>query len=327
MLTKTDLIVRNFQWSDLPAIVELSNFCQAADHLEGRSTLAEVENDWRSPLFTPELECLVVYTPAGQLIAYGTVEKTTINNRAWGEAVVHPDYRGQGIGTHLLRTGDQNYLDRFADEIDAETPIYVNRWSPEVLTEAITLLGNEGYFQTRIFFTMRIQFEGTLAPVAMPEGFRLKPFDPATDAYKVYQAQQEAFRDHWGWVADLPWEDWQRRLTDPHFDASLWFIAYEGDEIAGVSLCSDWGEDIPDLAWVNNLATRRQYRKRGLAQALLEHSFYIFQQRGYHKAGLGVDAASPTNAVALYERAGMHVHKRGLAYRKVLRGNPDLIKE
>ena len=71
----------------------------------------------------------------------------------------------------------------------------------------------------------------------------------------------------------------------------------------------------------SNRDARRQWRKQGLGSALLTHSFALFQERGYIRAGLGVDASSLTNAVALYERAGMHVHSRYLLYRKMLRGD------
>lgn len=327
MLVKSDVAIRNFQWEDLAAITDLYNYCQEYDQLEGRMTLAELQNEWRSPLYTPEQECTVVYSPEGKLIAYGYVERGVNLNKGWGGAVVHPDYRSQGIGTHLLRYCDESYVERVAGQIEAETPLYIQRWTPESKTDAIELLQREGYKQVRTFYTMRINFDAPLESVVMPDGFIVKPFNPETDAFKVYEAQQEAFRDHWGHDADYPYEDWRTRITDPVFDASLWFIAYAGDEVAGVSLCNVWGEDIPDLGWVGTLGVRRPYRKHGLATALLKHSFYEFQQRGFKKVGLGVDASNPTGAVALYERAGMHVHKRGLSFRKVFRGNPDLIKD
>lgn len=327
MVAKAETLTRSFQWDDLPAMTDLYNLSQETDSLEGRTTLAEMENEFRTPTYSPEQEYQMVFNPEGTLIAYGFTEKSNVTNRGWGGGLVHPQYRNQGIGTRLLRTADTNYLNRVADLVDSETPIYVQRWTPEIKTDTIMLLENEGYTQVRSFFTMRIELDQPLSPVAMPEGFEIRPFNPETDAYKVYQAQQEAFRDHWGYVEDAPYEEWKFRLTDPYFDADLWFIAYEGGEIAGVSLCAAWGDDISDLAWVNNLGVRLHWRKRGLASALLQHSFYQFQQRGFKKAGLGVDAANPTGAVGLYERAGMVVHKRSSAYRKVLRGNAALLTD
>jgi mycothiol synthase len=326
MVARAELLIRHFRWEDIPAMVELSNLSQEADGLEGRTSIAEMENEFRSPIYSPEEDYLVIYNPEGKLIAYGCAEKSDIPYRAWGHAVVHPDYRGQGLGTQLLRTTDTKFLNRVATIVDEEQPIFVQRWTAEAKKDAIAVIEKEGYQQVRTFFTMRIEFDTLLSPVEMPAGFEIRPFNPETDAYQVYQAQQESFRDHWGHIEDQPFEDWKLRLTEPEFNASMWYIAYEGDEIAGVSLCGVWGEDIPDLAWVSSLGVRRAYRKRGLASALLRYSFYQFQQSGFKKAGLGVDAASPTGAVGLYERAGMYVYKRSFVYRKILRGNGDLLK-
>jgi ribosomal protein S18 acetylase RimI-like enzyme len=52
--------------------------------------------------------------------------------------------------------------------------------------------------------------------------------------------------------------------------------------------------------------------------ALLLHSFRAFQQRGLNIVGLGVDSDSPTNALVLYERAGMRPFFERHVYRKVL---------
>jgi ribosomal protein S18 acetylase RimI-like enzyme len=75
------------------------------------------------------------------------------------------------------------------------------------------------------------------------------------------------------------------------------------------------------------LAVRRPWRKRGLGYALLKQSFALFQARGFKTAGLGVDASSLTNAVALYERAGMHVKQQRLVFRKMLRGTEEDLHE
>lgn len=48
-------------------------------------------------------------------------------------------------------------------------------------------------------------------------------------------------------------------------------------------------------------------RGRGLALALLHESFRRHAARGLPATVLGVDAANPTGALALYEKAGMRV--------------------
>ncbi|HEX2622542.1 MAG TPA: GNAT family N-acetyltransferase, partial [Phototrophicaceae bacterium] len=112
----------------------------------------------------------------------------------------------------------------------------------------------------------------------------------------------------------------------PHFNASLYHIAWDGDQVAGISFCTINPAE-PENGWVDTLGVRRAWRKQGLGMALLRYSFYQFQQRGLKRSGLGVDASSKTNAVSLYERGGMHIRNEAITYRKVLRGNPADIVE
>lgn len=86
------------------------------------------------------------------------------------------------------------------------------------------------------------------------------------------------------------------------FDASLWNLAYEDNEIAGFCLNSiDQGE-----AWVGELGVLRPWRKKGLGLAFLHHSFGQFYQRGHRSVVLNVDSENLTGATRLYTRAGMH---------------------
>ena len=71
-----------------------------------------------------------------------------------------------------------------------------------------------------------------------------------------------------------------------------------------------------EAGWVQGLAVRRPWRRRGLGLALLLHSFRELRARGREHVGLGVDGENTTGAVRLYERAGMHVARRSDTYNK-----------
>ncbi|MGH7178790.1 MAG: GNAT family N-acetyltransferase, partial [Tepidisphaeraceae bacterium] len=61
------------------------------------------------------------------------------------------------------------------------------------------------------------------------------------------------------------------------------------------------------------LGTRRGFRRRGLGRAMLLSGMHWLRSRDVHTALLGVDAASPTGAVRLYESNGFEViHRRTL---------------
>lgn len=327
-LIQSKFKVRNFTWDDLPALVEFLNLVNERDGHEEEVLAEELELELRSPTSDPEKDMLLVFTSENQLIASGDLQIDPARYKGHGDGEVHPDYRGQGIGTYFIRTQEECFFNAVKDEIQGDQPIYIQRWTLDKVTSASELFEKEGYQHVRTFYQMRIKFDEQLAPVAMPEGYELRPFDKERDAYKVYQAQQEAFRDHWGYTQDVTFEEWSHwRFNDFSYKPDLWLVAWHGDEVAGSAICRPFGPDIPDLAWVGTLSVRRPYRKTGLGSALLRQSFYIFQQQGFKQAGLGVDAENKTNALALYERAGMNVHKRFVNYRKVLRGNPELIKD
>ncbi len=78
------------------------------------------------------------------------------------------------------------------------------------------------------------------------------------------------------------------------------------------------------MGYVHTLGVRRPWRRRGIALALLHHSFGEFFNRGKSKVSLHVDAKSLTGATRLYEKAGMHVDRLSHNYEKELRPGKDL---
>jgi mycothiol synthase len=179
------------------------------------------------------------------------------------------------------------------------------------------LLERAGYLLIRHSYRMRIDFERDLPEPEWPGGLTVGSASDA-DAKAVYEAHQESFEDSWEHVRDPfeEWEHWMMRYEG--FDPTLWFVAEDDGEIAGVSLCRAH-EAEEGLGWVRVLGVRRPWRKRGLGRALLLHSFHEFRRRGLTAVGLGVDAESLTGANRLYENAGMRVVRRSDIYEKNLR--------
>jgi mycothiol synthase len=174
-----------------------------------------------------------------------------------------------------------------------------------------------GFRVVRHSFQMRIELDGGPASPDWPDGVTVRPFRPGEER-RVFEANEEAFQDHWDY-RPTPFDEWRRwAIEHPKFDPSLWFLAEEGDEIAGVSLCTWHYSGDPEFAWVNALSVRRPWRRRGLGLALLLHSFAELAGRGATRVGLGVDGENTTGAVRLYERAGMAVARRTDAYEKTL---------
>jgi mycothiol synthase len=174
-----------------------------------------------------------------------------------------------------------------------------------------------GFATIRHSFQMRIELEREPPSPAWPKGVAIRTLKPGEEE-RVYEATDEAFQDHWDYRS-TSYEEWRRWSVDhPKFDPSLWFVADDGEEIAGLSLCAWHFSGDPEFGWVASLSVRRPWRRHGLGLALLHHSFREFRSRGATRVGLGVDAENTTGAVRLYERAGMHVVRRSDTWEKAL---------
>jgi ribosomal protein S18 acetylase RimI-like enzyme len=166
-----------------------------------------------------------------------------------------------------------------------------------------------GYSHWRSSFRMEIDLDDPARPQP-PDGIAVKPYAD-DDAEPLRQALNEAF------VLDATWQTVTPEvfrggfyLKSRGFDPALWALAWDGDALAGFSLAySGHGSD-ETLGWVGTLGVREPWRRRGLGEAMLRTSFHALWERGFRRAGLGVDIENVTGALRLYERAGMRpVHR------------------
>lgn len=177
------------------------------------------------------------------------------------------------------------------------------------------LLESRGMRVIRHFYRMRIELDREPAEPQWADGLRVRAAT-ASDAERVYEAHQESFEEHWEHVR-LPFAEWEHWLMGEGYDPSLWFLAEDDGEIAGLSLCREQDGE-KGVGWVSVLGVRKSWRRQGLGRALLLHSFHEFRRRGFSAAALGVDADSLTGANRLYESAGMRVTRRSDVYEQDL---------
>jgi mycothiol synthase len=304
----TGYTVRTPTPEDVDAAVALLLACDTADFGDAEPhDPAEVQRWWaKEPTW-------LVHTQAGELIAYASLEDVNQEHlRFHTSAFVRPDQRNQGVEDALLDLLEREAR-RIADAAPPEAqPSLMQGFAGSDTAQRDRLL-SRGFGVIRAFWTMRIdQTEAPPAP-EWPEGITLRTYQPGQDDRAVFDAVEEAFQDHWEYLP-TPFEEWMERPNRPEFDPSLWFLALDGDQIAGATLCTNE----PQRGWINKVAVRRPWRKRGLALALVRHALGTFWVRGVRRVELGVDAQSPTNAQKVYERAGMHPAKEYVIYAKAL---------
>jgi mycothiol synthase len=316
--------MRPLTFEDVPVAAALFNACYREETGASLVTEQEFWDDVNTPGFNIATDSALVFAPDGTLAAYGelwNVNKPPVRSMAW--ARVHPEYRARGLGSALTRWAEaraRQFIPLMPDHVRVILTTSANANQPA----AHTLLRDLGFSQVRSFYRMRIEMETPPPQPVWPEGIRVRTSHGTRDDFvALYDANMEAFRDHWGYMP-LPLDIWLHRAEQPGFDPSLWFAAEEDDAIAGVCLCHVSTSDDTPHGVVQYLAVRRPWRRRGLGLSLLQHAFGELWQRGQHTVELGVDAESLTGATRLYEKAGMHVAQHYLTFEKELRLGEDL---
>jgi mycothiol synthase len=308
--------IRHPELADLDAVhaVIVASEIEEFGESEGFSR-DELEGDWKQ--LDLGKDAWVAVAPDGSLAGYGYVHDRR-HVRLDVEVYVHPAHYGRGIGTTLVRLAEAR-AKQHVPLAPPGTRVVVNNWINALNAEARSLLEREGYAPVRYFFRMEIEFSEEPAATSWPAGVAVRSGAADEDLRPFYETSEEAMADHWGHVS-RSYDEWRERKTGSNFDPSLWFLALDGSAPAAAAMCS-----ISDsLGWVDTLAVRKPWRRRGLGYALLAHAFRELYRRGMRRMALGVDAESPTGATRLYERAGMHIGQQYATYGKELRPGIEL---
>jgi mycothiol synthase len=300
------LTVRTTTADDAPALAELANAESATLHGEQEASVEHVAHWFDLPdlsFWGAELD--------GRLVGYLDVRHERETNRFESDLRVHPDAWGEGVPDLLLETAEG-----WAGTQGEEGPV-VQVFTGERNAEVRTALERRGYSTVRHFFRMEIDLRKAGNGPVWPEGITERAFGRQGDEQRLYEADIEAFAEHWGFVP-VSFEKFSQLLTGPEDDPSLWKLAEDGGELAGFAVNAWHSSGDRSFGWVRILGVRPRWRRRGLGEALLRSSFAELAGRGATRAGLGVDAENTTGAVALYERAGMFVARRDDVYERTL---------
>jgi mycothiol synthase len=295
-------------------------------------TLDDFRNIFSTPGFDLKTSLRVVESEQGQVIGGMLIidlASPPVHPRAYG--CVSPDYEKQGIGTFLINWAEQRSrqaIERVPD--GARVSMYLQASDSHEPTRR--LFEKLNLVPVRYSWFMITDLEEKPPEPKWPEGIRLSSYKEYPNLEVVHRAIDEAFQDHWGRVDA---EDNEERLerfrhsveSNETFDPELFYLAMDGEEIAGAAYCSPRFGGDPEIGIVETLGVRRPWRRQGIALALLHHAFGEFYRRGHKHVGLGVDSQNLSGATRLYKKAGMHVAQEFTFYEKELRPGEELAKQ
>jgi len=129
-----------------------------------------------------------------------------------GDAYVHPELTGRGVGALVVKL-----LEGRVHELEAD-------WPPDgpAVLQLAHLVGDErapelfrtcGFTRARSFFRMVVDVERAHPAPVWPDGVELRPLDLEAHGPALHAAYEEAFVREWGHVA-RPYDEW--RATCPH---------------------------------------------------------------------------------------------------------------
>lgn len=318
------LVIRRYRGeADIPEMVRVSNAELTTDGSTERRTVDALTAEWRhaSEQFDPRSD-LHLAELDGVLVAVGQVEwiDTTDGLREYRTGGnVDPAFRRRGIGRALHRANVAR-LREIAAGHDTERSRFLGLWTNQKAPGAVALAASEGFSPVRWFFEMeRPGIDRDLPEVPpLPDGLVVRPIG-REHAWQLWEADVEAFQDHWGGF-DASEAAFRRWIERPEWKPELFVVAWDGDEIAGAVVNSIYVEENHALGvkrgWLDSVFTRRAWRKRGLARALIARSLHLLAAQGLDNAALGVDADNPSGALGLYESFGFRVMERGQAWRR-----------
>jgi mycothiol synthase len=302
---------------DAAAIAALRNALHLVEIGSAFTDESEVRSELTDPDFSLATDALLVTDPSGGLVGSGSVFSNSPFTSIHLDGYVHPEWIGQGIGALLL-----DWSEGRAAEIATQAPagerVVIHQGVWQDARPAERFFTEHGYSPVRYFRTMEVEMDAPPPEPSWPWPIEVRTMDPGTDDRAVYEADNEAFADHWGHVPSS-FARWRHDLIGAEgFDPTLCFLAMDEQQIAGFALCKVGVADNPDSGYVASLGVRRPWRRRGIALALLQHCLAEFFRRGCHRVTLEVDSENPTGAMQLYERVGMHAIHQWAAFQKVL---------
>lgn len=281
---------------DFDAMLELMNAHQLAAFGEADYTADDLRTWLRTPYVDIERDIRVLERN-GRLIGYADADPTREEPPLWWcDVKVEPSADAAGVAAELVA-----WLEERAQEGRLRV------WTAETDRRIVDAFATLGFEPVRHSYRMEIDLAADHGEPSWPDGISVRTAS-ADDHRLVHAAVVEVWQDTNDPI-DETFEEWAHwHVERDSYDPSLWFLAFAGDELAGFSICRQDPVD-PNAGYVGFLGVRRPWRRQGLGEALLLHSFEGFRQKGFGRGTLGVDASSVTGATRLYERAGMRVYR------------------
>jgi ribosomal protein S18 acetylase RimI-like enzyme len=306
--------------TDYPHMVEIVEAHAKSDNDDFAVTLDSLKHDYAHLTNSKPEEDMIFAEIDGKAIAYSRVQwwqEEDPNDRIYMHFIkIMPEWRYQGIEEVMIKWCEDR-LRAIAEGHPQDSKRLFQTDSNEFKPDFNKLLESCGYQATRFFIEMSRPLD-IIPEAKLPDGIKARPVGE-DDIIKVWDASNEAFRDHWGYSEPTE-KDFEGYKGSKYFQPDLWQVAWDGKDVVGSVqnyIDEDYNTKFDRLrGWTENISTKREYRHRGIAKALIVRSMQMHKAKGMTEVGLGVDTNNTSNALNLYQSLGYKKDKMQIVYRK-----------
>ena len=314
---------RSFDVDDMAAVCELLNLAGAADGEQMVMEVEELVEDIGPPAVEVAADTLAA-TVHGEIVGVAWtyyLPSAEREERCYVFGTVHPGHRAKGIGHRLLSWGVE-HAGALLKSSGSALPKYVRAEAPDQAADALELFASVGLEPIRYFDTL-VRSLRDATPVVDVDGITIIRW-PGHRSAEILSMKNTAFASHWGSTPTSP-KAWQHKTEGFGARADWSYVAVDADDnIVGVCLSHRYEADDEILGrrvgWIDTLGTLAEWRRRGVAAALINTALRRYQDLGLTHAALNVDSDSPTGANRLYASLGFEPFKRRVTYQTQVQG-------
>ena len=305
---------------DYPKMLDILERNAEADEDDFASTLEDLEHDYSYLSNCDPYKDMILAEVKGEMVAYGRAAWYQIDDtkeRIYYHFIkIVPEWRNMGIEQAMLGWGEKHLREIAAGQPN-DGKRFFQTYSLENKEKLNAILKDMGYKPARYFFEMNRPLD-VIPEADLPEGIEARPAKKE-DYRKVWDASIEAFRDHWGF-SEPKEEEYVSYTTSRYFQPDIWQVAWDGDEVVA-SVQNYIDEEYNKkfnrkCGWTEEISTRKEWRRRGIAKALIVRSMHMHKALGMTTVALGVDTENPNGALQLYEGLGYKKIRTMITFRK-----------
>lgn len=312
---------------DAELIHRVSAAAGRVDHPNDLYSLEQVRLALRGERFTLATDTVLGLSEAGEPIAYGEArlgdtDADTIEVSL--EGLVHPSWRGRGIGTRLLAWQEARARQLLANS-GVDLPALISLGTREDNSSNRALYAAAGFLPVRWWMELWRSLADPIVARPLPDGLRLRDYTAElSEATRL--AVNDAFRDHWG-SRPASQQEWEEEHALADFAPHLSRLAVVGDgsaadpfRVLGAVLSEvdeeEWALNGGPFGYISTIAVIRGRRGEGISSALILETLAAMREAGLERAALDVDAANPSGALGMYTKLGFALRDRSVTYGK-----------